>query len=85
MNNIDANSEKKNKTKSNNFSKDSIKEIEKKKLQDFYSSFLGSNSEEVKANSRILRRKIYLFGFFILIIALFFYFFVAGKISFIST
>ena len=68
----------------NIFTKDSIKEIERKKLQDFYSSVLGKNPEEYKINSRVLRRKIYMFGIAILIFSFLFYFFILGKISFIT-
>tara|TARA_B100000029_G_C16965042_1_gene737761 strand:- start:181 stop:456 length:276 start_codon:yes stop_codon:yes gene_type:complete len=63
---------------------DSVKEVEKKKLQNFYSSVLGSNPEEVKTNARTMRRKIYLFGLFVLIAAFLLYFLVIGRISLIG-
>ena len=40
------------------YTEDSVKETERKKLQDFYSSVLGSDPEEVKINSLAMRRKI---------------------------
>ena len=64
---------------------DSVKEAERKKLQDFYSSVLGSDPEEVKINSLAMRRKIYLFGLMVLIGACLLYFLVIGKISFVTS
>ncbi|MFL2790665.1 MAG: hypothetical protein ACJZ8I_02425 [Paracoccaceae bacterium] len=72
-------------SKSDIYTKAAIDEVEKKNLQDFYSSVLGSNSEESKANSKILRNKIYRFGFVVILVACVFYFFVIGKISFVTS
>ena len=84
MNSIKENSKQEGEPEENALTKGTIKEIERKKLQDFYSSVLGSNHEEVKNNSRVLRRKIYIFGLIMLILALFLYFFVVGKVSFVT-
>ena len=67
------------------YTEDSVKETERKKLQDFYSSVLGSDPEEVKINSLAMRRKIYSFGLILLVGACIFYFFVLGKISFVTS
>ena len=66
------------------YTRAAIEENERKNLQDFYSSVLGSSSEEAKINSRILRNKIYRFGLIVIIVACVFYFFVVGKISFVT-
>ena len=66
------------------YTRAAIEENERKKLQDFYSSVLGGNSEEVKTNSKILRYKIYRFGLVVILVACVFYFFVVGKISFVT-
>ena len=66
------------------YTRAAIEENERKKLQDFYSSVLGSSSEEVKTNSRILRNKIYRFGLVVILVSCVFYFFVIGKISFVT-
>ena len=75
----------KNQSDENIYREDSFKEIEKKKLQDFYSSVLGNNPEEIKTNSRVMRRKIYVFGLAVLIGAFLLYFLVLGKISFVTS
>jgi hypothetical protein len=67
------------------YTEDSVKETERKKLQDFYSSVLGSDPEEVKINSLAMRRKIYSFGLILLVGACIFYFLVLGKISFVTS
>ena len=67
------------------YTEDSVKETERKKLQDFYSSVLGSDPEEVKINSLAMRRKIYSFGLILLVGACIFYFVVLGKISFVTS
>ena len=66
------------------YTRAAIEENERKKLQDFYSSVLGSSSEEAKNNSRILRNKIYRFGLVVILVSCVFYFFVIGKISFVT-
>ena len=77
--------EQKNQSDENSNVEDSVKEIEKKKLQDFYSSVLGNTREEVKTNSRVMRRKIYVFGLAVLIGAFLLYFLVVGKIIFVTS
>ena len=67
------------------YTEDSVKETERKKLQDFYSSVLGSDPEEVKINALAMRRKIYSFGLILLVGACIFYFLVLGKISFVTS
>ena len=84
VNSIKENSKQEGEPEENALTKGTIKEIERKKLQDFYSSVLGSTPEEVKNNSRVLRRKIYIFGLVMVILALFLYFFVVGKVSFVT-
>ena len=66
------------------YTRGAIEENERKKLQEFYSSVLGGSPEEVETNSRILRNKIYRFGLVVILVACVFYFFVVGKISFVT-
>ena len=61
---------KNNNLNENTFSKKSIDDFDKAKLQEFYSSILGNNMEEVRKNSQRLRLKIYVFGFFIIVLTL---------------
>ena len=68
----------------NTFSKKSIDDFDKAKLQEFYGSVLGNNMEEVKKNSQRLRMKIYVFGFIIIILSLILTFFME-KISFVTS
>lgn len=68
----------------NTFSKESIDDFDKAKLQEFYGSVLGNNMEEVKKNSQRLRMKIYVFGFIIIILSLILTFFME-KISFVTS
>ena len=68
----------------NTFSKESIDDFDKVKLQEFYGSVLGNNMEEVKKNSQRLRMKIYVFGFIIIILSLILTFFME-KISFVTS
>ena len=70
--------------KQNSFSKKRIDDFDKAKLQEFYSSILGNNMEEVKKNSQKLRLKIYFFGLFIIVITLILTFFME-KISFVTS
>ena len=66
------------------YSKEGMKEEEKKNLQQFYSSVLGDNPAEIKNNSKLMRNKIYRFGAIVLVVVGIFYFFVIGKITFVS-
>ena len=68
----------------NSFSKKKIDDFDKAKLQEFYSSILGNNKEEVKKNSQRLRLKIYFFGLFIIVLTLILTFFME-KISFVTS
>ena len=68
----------------NSFSKKNIDDFDKAKLQEFYSSILGNNMEEVKKNSQRLRLKIYVFGLFIIVLTLILTFFME-KISFVTS
>ena len=68
----------------NSFSKKRIDDFDKAKLQEFYSSILGNNMEEVKKNSQRLRLKIYVFGLFIIVLTLILTFFMQ-KISFVTS
>ena len=68
----------------NSFSKKNIDDFDKAKLQEFYSSILGNNMEEVKKNSQKLRLKIYVFGLFIVFLTLILTFFME-KISFVTS
>ena len=68
----------------NSFSKKRIDDFDKAKLQEFYSSILGNNMEEVKKNSQKLRLKIYVFGLFIVVLTLILTFFME-KISFVTS
>ena len=68
----------------NSFSKKGIDDFDKAKLQEFYSSILGNNMEEVKKNSQRLRLKIYVFGLFIIVLTLILTFFME-KISFVTS
>ena len=68
----------------NSFSKKNIDDFDKAKLQEFYSSILGNNMEEVKKNSQRLRLKIYVFGLFIIFLTLILTFFME-KISFVTS
>ena len=70
--------------KQNSFSKKRIDDFDKAKLQEFYSSILGNNLEEVKKNSQRLRLKIYAFGLFIIVLTLILTFFME-KISFVTS
>ena len=70
--------------KKNSFSKKNIDDFDKAKLQEFYSSILGNNMEEVKKNSQRLRLKIYVFGLFIIVLTLILTFFME-KISFVTS
>ena len=70
--------------KQNSFSKKRIDDFDKAKLQEFYSSILGNNMEEVKKNSQRLRLKIYVFGLFIIVLTLILTFFME-KISFVTS
>ena len=70
--------------KKNSFSKKRIDDFDKAKLQEFYSSILGNNMEEVKKNSQRLRLKIYVFGLFIIVLTLILTFFME-KISFVTS
>ena len=70
--------------KQNSFSKKRIDDFDKAKLQEFYSSILGNNMEEVKKNSQRLRLKIYVFGLFIIVLTLVLAFFME-KISFVTS
>ena len=54
----------------NIFSKKRVDDFDKAKLQEFYGSILGNNMEEVRKNSQRLRFKIYLFGFFVIVLTL---------------
>ena len=57
---------KKNKSeRSQSFKADmkSIKKEDVRKLQESFSQFFGSNSDEIKKNSSKLRNKVYFFGF----------------------
>ncbi len=72
-----------NDLKKNIFSKKNIDDFDKAKLQEFYGSILGKNMEEVKKNSQRLRFKIYLFGFFVIVLTLILTFFME-KISFVT-
>ena len=74
---------KNNNLNENTFSKKSIDDFDKAKLQEFYSSVLGNNMEEVRKNSQRLRLKIYVFGFFIIVLTLSLTLFME-KISFVS-
>ena len=76
--------DKNNHLNKNTFSKKSIDDFDKAKLQEFYGSVLGNNMEEVKKNSRRLRLKIYVFGFFIIIFTFILTFFME-KISFVTS
>ena len=67
----------------NIFSKKSIDDFDKVKLQEFYGSILGNDMEEVKKNSQRLRFKIYVFGFFVIFFSLILTFFME-KISFVT-
>ena len=67
----------------NIFSKKSIDDFDKAKLQEFYGSILGNNKEEVKKNSQRLRFKIYLFGIFVIVLTLILTF-ITEKISFVT-
>ena len=67
----------------NNFSKKSIDDFDKAKLQEFYGSVFGNNKEEVKKNSQRLRFKIYLFGVFVIVLTLILTF-ITEKISFVT-
>ena len=75
---------KNNNLNENNFSKKSIDDFDKAKLQEFYSSVLGNNMEEVRKNSQRLRLKIYVFGFFIIVLTLILTLFME-KISFVTS
>ena len=68
----------------NSLSKKNIDDFDKAKLQEFYSSILGNNMEEVKKNSQRLRLKIYVFGLFIIVLTLILTFFME-KISFVTS
>ena len=68
----------------NSFSYIFIDDFDKAKLQEFYSSILGNNIEEVKKNSQRLRLKIYVFGLFIIVLTLILTFFME-KISFVTS
>ena len=68
----------------NSLSKKNIDDFDKAKLQEFYSSILGNNMEEVKKNSQRLRLKIYVFGLFIIVLTLVLTFFME-KISFVRS
>ena len=68
----------------NSFSKKNIDDFDKAKLQEFYSSILGNNMEEVKKNSQRLRLKIYVFGLVIIVLTLILTFFME-KISFVTS
>ena len=68
----------------NSFSKKRIDDYDKAKLQEFYSSILGNNMEEVKKNSQRLRLKIYVFGLLIIVLTLILTFFME-KISFVTS
>ena len=67
----------------NTFSKKSIDDFDKAKLQEFYGSVFGNNKEEVKKNSQRLRFKIYFFGVFVIVLTLILTF-IMEKISFIT-
>ena len=67
----------------NIFSKKSIDDFDKAKLQEFYGSILGNNKEEVKKNSQRLRFKIYFFGVFVIVLTLILTF-IMEKISFVT-
>ena len=57
---------KKNKSdRSQSFKADmqSIKKEDVRKLQESFSQFFGSNSDDIKKNSSKLRNKVYFFGF----------------------
>ncbi len=75
---------KNNNLNENTFSKKSIDDFDKAKLQEFYSSVLGNNMEEVRKNSQRLRLKIYVFGFFIIVLTLILTLFME-KISFVTS
>ena len=66
------------------FQKKRIDDFDKAKLQEFYSSILGNNMEEVKKNSQRLRLKIYVFGLVIIVLTLILTFFME-KISFVTS
>ncbi len=72
-------------SKGNLFSKDGASKADKAKLQEFYSSFLGENIEEVKKNSKRLRFKIYSFGLIVIVIVMVLNFFVIGQINFVTS
>ena len=74
----------KNNLKDNIFSKKGIEDTNKIQLQEFYSSFLGKNIDEVKKNSKRLRYKIYIFGLAVVIITIILTFFIE-KISFVTS
>ena len=75
---------KNNNLNKNTSSKKSIDDFDKAKLQEFYSSVLGNNMEEVRKNSQRLRLKIYVFGFFIIVLTLILTLFME-KISFVTS
>ena len=56
--------------KDNPFSKESLENINKIQLQEFYGSFFGKNKEEVKKNSQKIRFKIYFYGLIIISVIL---------------
>ena len=68
----------------NSYSKKNIDDFDKAKLQEFYSSILGNNLEEVKKNSQRILLKIYAFGLFIVVLTLILTFFME-KISFVTS
>ncbi len=69
--------------KENPFSKESLENINKIQLQEFYGSFFGKNKEEVKKNSQKIRFKIYFYGLIIISVILIVTF-LFNRVSFVT-
>ena len=78
------NSNKKLEAEPDTNTQEAIRDLEKKKLQKAYASVFGNTSSEIKTNSLLMRRKIYMLGLIMFAIGIVIIFLLSGKVKFVT-